>query len=123
MNANTARAFTAAGMLLAATAVGMIETNSPTASAITPQRCGFYALNPAQGEKTGGYIHCGGSFILIKYHWSTGSTGTSCIEPWGSRPFFRDGPHRIVNAYYVTTPPNLTGPPGDQRCSVSQPRA
>ncbi|MDX8053801.1 DUF6355 family natural product biosynthesis protein [Lentzea sp. BCCO 10_0798] len=123
MNANIARAFTAAGMLLAATAVGMIDTPSNTASAISPRPCGFYSLDLPQGEQTGGYVHCGDGFILIKFHWSTGTTGTSCIPPWGSRPFFKDGPHKIVNAYYVPTRPNLSGPPGNQMCSTGQPRA
>ncbi|WP_143467070.1 DUF6355 family natural product biosynthesis protein [Lentzea kentuckyensis] len=122
MNANVARSLGAAGMLLAATALGMIDTNGYSAAAITPQRCGFYEINPPQGELTGRYIHCADGFILVKHHWSQGSTGTSCIEPWGQRPYFKDGPHKVVNAYYVTTPPNLTGPPGDQRCSLSQPR-
>lgn len=122
MKANIARALSAVGMLLAASAVGMIDTSGNSAAAVTPQRCGFYEINPPQGELTGRYIHCGPSFILIKYHWSQGSTGTSCIDPWGQRPFFRDGPHRVVNAYYVTTPPNLLGPPGNQMCSLRQPR-
>lgn len=123
MNSNVARALSAAGMLLAATAVGMIDTNGNSSTAIAPRYCGFYDLNPPQGELTGYYYHCGNSFILIKYHWTQGSTGTSCIEPWGQRPFFKDGQHEIVNAYYVTTPPRLTGPPGDQRCSLGQPQA
>lgn len=121
MNANTARALTAAGMLLAATAVGMIDTGG-TAAAVMPRTCGFQEINPPRGEVTGYYTHCADNFILIKYHWSTGNTGTSCIEPWGQRPFFRDGPHKIVNAYYVNTPPNLSGPPGNQWCSTGQPR-
>lgn len=122
MNVNVARALSAAGMLLAATAVGMVDTGGNPSAAVMPRYCGFYDLNPPQGELTGYYYHCGNSFILIKFQWSQGSTGTSCIEPWGQRPFYKDGQHEIVNAYYVTTPPKLTGPPGGQRCSLSQPR-
>jgi hypothetical protein len=122
MNVNTARALTAAGMLLGATAIGMIDTSGNPSAAVVPRYCGFYDLNPPRGELTGHYYHCGNSFILIKFHWSQGSTGTSCIEPHGQRPFFKDRQHEVVNAYYVTTPPNLTGPPGNQRCSVGQPR-
>lgn len=121
MNANLARALSAAGMLLAATAVGTTDTGNPSAAGMS-RYCGFYDLNPPQGEVTGYYYHCGKSFILIKFHWTQGSTGTSCIEPWGQRPFFKDGQHEVINAYYVKTPPNLIGPPGNQMCSVAQPR-
>ncbi|WP_434450199.1 DUF6355 family natural product biosynthesis protein [Lentzea sp. E54] len=96
---------------------------SNAASTIFPRPCGFYSFNLPQGEQTGGYVHCGDSFILIKAHWSTGNTFTSCLPPWGSRPFFKDGPHKVVNAYYVSTRPNLSGPPGNQTCSTGQPRA
>ncbi|WP_285647875.1 DUF6355 family natural product biosynthesis protein, partial [Lentzea sp. NBRC 102530] len=74
------------------------------------------------GELTARYFHCGNSFILIKFHWSTGTTGTACVPPHGQIPFYKDGQHKVVNAYYVTTRPNLTGPHGNQRCSLRQPR-
>lgn len=122
MNANLARAISATGMLLAATAVGMIDTSGTPSAAAKPPYCGFYDLYPPQGELTGYYYHCGNSFILIKFHWTQGSTTTSCIEPHGQKPFYKDGQHEVINAYYVTTPPNLIGPPGNQICSVGQPR-
>lgn len=122
MNANVARAVSAAGMLLASTAVGMIDTGGNPSAEVMPRYCGFYNINPPRGELTGYYYHCGNNFILIKFHWNQGSTGTSCVEPWGQTPFYKDGQHKVVNAYYVTTSPNLTGPPDDQRCSLSQPR-
>ena len=122
MNVNSARALTAAGMLLASAAVGMIDTNGDSPARVMPRYCGFYAIDPPRGELTGYYNHCGDSFILIKLHWDTGSSHTSCVPPWYQEPFYRDGPHKVVNAYYVTTPPNLTGPPDDLRCSLSQPR-
>ena len=123
MNTNVARAITAAGMLLVATAVGMID--SPEARSVEimpPPGCGFIELSQPVGELTARYFHCANSFILIKYHWSTGNTRTTCVEPWGQVKFFRDGPHKVVNAYYVNTPPNLIGPPGNQMCSFTQPR-
>jgi hypothetical protein len=121
VNANVARSLSAAGMLLAATAVGMIDGGSPE-RIMPPPGCGFYELSPPHGDLTARYIHCADSFILIKYHWSQGSTGTACIPPWDQHNFYMDGPHKIVNAYYVTTPPNLSGPPGNQMCSLSQPQ-
>ena len=122
MNGRLARFATAAGMLLATTSLGLFDSPSNAAEQIMPQRCGFYEINPPVGELTGRYVHCADSFILIKFHWSNGSTGTTCVPPWWQIPFYRDGQHRVVNAYYVTTPPNLTGPPHDRRCSLGQPR-
>jgi hypothetical protein len=106
MKANVARFLSAAGMLFAATAVGLIDTGGNSSATVMPR-----------------YYHCGDNFILIKFHWTQGSTGTSCIEPWGELPFYKDGQHEIINAYYVTTPPNLIGPPGNQMCSVGQPKS
>ena len=123
MKANVARFLSAAGMLFAATAVGLIDTGGNSSATVMPRYCGFYDLNPPRGELTGYYYHCGDNFILIKFHWTQGSTGTSCIEPWGELPFYKDGQHEIINAYYVTTPPNLLGPPGNQMCSVGQPKS
>ncbi|MCP2243328.1 DUF6355 family natural product biosynthesis protein [Lentzea aerocolonigenes] len=123
MKANFARALSAAGMLLAATAVGTVDTSDDASASVMPRYCGFYEISPPRGELTGYYYHCGDNFILIKFHWDQGSTGTSCVPPWGQTPFFKDGQYKVVNAYYVTTPPNLTGPPGNQWCSIGQPRA
>src|SRR5687767_12523312 len=113
MNRGLARTATAAGMLLASTALGLIDVPSSSAEGIRQPRCGFYEVNPPQGELTGRYVHCGPSFILVKYHWSRGSTGTTCLPPWDQHSFFRDGPYTVVSTYYVTTRPNLTGPPHD----------
>lgn len=123
MNGRLGRAATTVGMVLATTAMAMIDMPSASATRIMPPRCGFYEVSPPAGELTGRYVHCADSFILIKFHWSTGSTGTACVAPWWQIPFYRDGQHKVVNAYYVTTPPNLTGPPHDRRCSTGQPRA
>jgi len=120
MNQRLARLTTAIGMVLASTAISLL--NHTPSEAAAPQWCGFYELNPPQGEQTAGYVHCGRNFILIKYHWSQGSTGTACIEPWGRHGFFMHGPYRVVNAYYVNVAPNLQGPPHDFRCALSQPQ-
>jgi len=123
MDVNSARVLTAAGMLLASTAVGVIDTGGDSSARVMPRYCGFYAIDPPRGELTGYYNHCGDSFILIKLHWDTGSSYTVCVPPWGQNPFYKDGPHKVVNAYYVTTPPNVSGPPGNQWCSTGQPKA
>lgn len=123
MNTNVARAVSAVGMLVAASAVGMIDDGSGSAARIMPPPgCGFIQLSQPVGELTGRYIHCADSFILIKFHWSGGNTGTACMPPWHQHPFYRAEGQRVVNAYYVTTPPNLLGPPGNQMCSLAQPR-
>lgn len=122
MNGRLARTATAVGALLASTALGMIDSPAASAERIMPPRCGFYELDQPVGELTSRYVHCADGFILIKFHWSEGSTGTACVPPWGQHPFFRDGRYRVVNAYYVTTRPNLTGPPNDLRCALGQPR-
>ncbi|MGW6928440.1 DUF6355 family natural product biosynthesis protein [Lentzea sp. NPDC054927] len=109
-------------MVLVSVALGLIDSPSSAAEPNELPPCGFSELNPPRGQQTARYYHCGGGFILIKYHWSRGSTGTTCLPPWDVHPFFWDGEYRVVNAYYVTTRPNLTGPPDDLRCSLVQPR-
>ncbi|MET9629056.1 DUF6355 family natural product biosynthesis protein [Lentzea sp. NPDC006480] len=121
MNRRLASVLSAAAMLVAAAAPG-----TPNAAAATriwpPPGCGFIPLPQPVGELTARYFHCAGTFILIKFHWDNGNTGTSCVPPWYQVPFYRDGTHVIVNAYYVSTPPNLSGPPGQEWCSLSQPK-
>ncbi|MGI5506473.1 DUF6355 family natural product biosynthesis protein [Lentzea sp. CA-135723] len=121
MNRRLVNVFSAVCMFAAA-AIG----NAPEADAATrimpPPGCGFVRLPQPVGELTARYFHCDDSFILIKFHWSGGNTGTSCVPPYHQRPFFRSDGQTVVNAYYVTTPPNLTGPPSDRRCALSQPR-
>lgn len=123
MNRPLASFATALGMLLASSAAGMIDSASSSPARVMPAYCGFLELAQPQGELTAHYYHCGKHFILIRFHWSQGSTGTRCIEPWGTDRFYKDGPHRVVNAYYITMPPNLVGPAHDLRCALSQPRA
>lgn len=123
MKPNIARALSTAGMLLATSAVGMFDgaSNSP-ARIMPPPGCGFIPLPQPVGDLTARYYHCADSFILIKYHWSGGGTGTACVPPWYQRPFYRSGDQVVVNAYYVTTPPNLMGPPGNRMCRTGQPQ-
>ena len=121
MNRRLANVLSAAGMFAAAV-VANAQHADASAKIMPPPGCGFIQLPQPVGELTARYFHCGGSFILIKFHWSGGNTGTACVPPWDQRPFFRAEGQVVVNAYYVSTPPNLTGPPGDQRCSLSQPR-
>ncbi|MEV6236761.1 DUF6355 family natural product biosynthesis protein [Lentzea sp. NPDC051838] len=103
-----------------------VVTNAQDADAavriMPPPGCGFIRLPQPVGELTARYFHCANSFILIKFHWSGGNTGTACIPPFYQHPFFRADGQEVVNAYYVSTPPNLTGPPDDLRCSLTQPR-
>ncbi|RAS58996.1 hypothetical protein C8D87_11649 [Lentzea atacamensis] len=123
MNRRLASAATALGVLLVSSAVGMIDRAAGSTAKAMPAYCGFLELAEPQGELTARYYHCGKHFILIRFHWSQGSTGTRCIEPWGTDNFYKDGPHKVVNAYYIKTPPNLVGPVDDLRCALSQPRA
>ncbi|WP_394620156.1 DUF6355 family natural product biosynthesis protein [Lentzea sp. JNUCC 0626] len=119
MSGSIARTLIMIGTALATTAVGMI--NEP-ATKIMPPQCGFYELSPPYREMTARYSHCGDSFILIKFHWNTGSTGTRCVAPWEQQPFFKDGPYRVVNGYYVKTPPNLGYSNGQHFCLTRQPQ-
>ena len=107
--------------VFAAASVANAEDADASTRIMPPPGCGFIPLPQPVGELTARYIHCGGSFILIKVHWSGGNTGTSCIWPWEHHPFFRSDGQVVVNAYYVPTPPNLSGPPGNQWCSQVQP--
>ncbi|WP_442916486.1 DUF6355 family natural product biosynthesis protein [Lentzea sp. DG1S-22] len=68
--------------------MGLIDAPLSSATRIIPPRCGFYEVSAAVGELTARYAHCADSFILIKYHRSTGTTGTSCVSPWWQVPFF-----------------------------------
>ncbi|WP_285641895.1 DUF6355 family natural product biosynthesis protein, partial [Lentzea sp. NBRC 102530] len=91
MKSNVARTISAAGMLLATAALGMIDDHGTrSAKIMPPPGCGFIALPQAVGELTARYFHCGNSFILIKFHWSTGTTGTACVPPHGQIPFYKD---------------------------------
>lgn len=121
MNRRLANLLGAVGMFAAAPVANAEDTDAPV-RIMPPPGCGFIPLPQPVGELTARYFHCADSFILIKVHWSGGNTGTACLPPWDQHPFFRSGGQVVVNAYYVSTPPNLTGPPSDQRCSLSQPR-
>ncbi|MEU3642929.1 DUF6355 family natural product biosynthesis protein [Lentzea sp. NPDC034063] len=121
MNRRLASVLSAAAMFAAAAIADPQEADA-SARIMPSPGCGFVPLPQPVGELTARYFHCADSFILIKFHWSGGNTGTACEPPWAQHPFFRSGGQVVVNAYYVSTPPNLIGPPGKQMCSVSQPR-
>ncbi|RDI25420.1 hypothetical protein DFR72_108112 [Lentzea flaviverrucosa] len=121
MNRRLASVLSAVAMFAAAAIADPQEADA-SARIMPSPGCGFVPLPQPVGELTARYFHCADSFILIKFHWSGGNTGTACESPWAQHPFFRSGGQVVVNAYYVPTPPNLIGPPGNQMCSVSQPR-
>ncbi|MET9225583.1 DUF6355 family natural product biosynthesis protein [Lentzea sp. NPDC003310] len=121
MNRRLASVLSAAAMFAAAAVTAPQEAGA-VASLMPSPGCGFVPLPQPVGELTARYFHCDDSFILIKFHWSGGNTGTACVAPWHQHPFYRSDGQRVVNAYYVKTPPNVIGPPGSQMCSVSQPR-
>ena len=84
--------------------------------------CGFYFTNPDHERATARYYHCGNSFILIQVDWNTGWRQRRCVRPWYSIPFYADGPHYVVNAYYIPVPPDLIED-GDHRiCRTAQPQ-
>ncbi|GHH62454.1 DUF6355 family natural product biosynthesis protein [Lentzea cavernae] len=120
MSSRLTNVLCAVGMFL-----GTAMSSAPDANAhariVPAPGCGFIPLPQPVGELTARYYHCADSFILIKYHWSGGNTRTTCVSPWGQVPFFRLVGQVVVNAYYVTTPPKLSGPPGNQMCSHYQP--
>lgn len=84
--------------------------------------CGFYRTNHDPAGTASRYKHCADTFIMIRIHWSEGTTHRLCVEPWQMLPFWpdQDG-HVVVNGYYIPDPPRLlTTPLGTQRCSLSQ---
>ncbi|GAA3863335.1 hypothetical protein GCM10022243_32340 [Saccharothrix violaceirubra] len=97
----------------------VLGTASPTAASALPAVCGFTSVNPDHHHgATAVYRHCADSFVLVRVDTDHGPY-TRCLGPWTELPFW---PHeRVVNAYYVTTPPTLLDL-GDHRiCSLTQP--
>ncbi|MFB9905344.1 DUF6355 family natural product biosynthesis protein [Allokutzneria oryzae] len=93
--------------------LGMTAIAAPSASAAP---CGWYKIGD-----TGYHNHCGTGLILVKYHWSNGNTGTTCQGP-GIIPFYPDGPHQRVNAYYVPKKPaTMINAAGQEICRTGQP--
>lgn len=122
MNRRLANVLSAVSMFAVAAANNAAEA-IPSGRIMPPPGCGFVQLSEPIGDLTARYFHCGDSFILIKIHWSGGSSRTSCVPPWYQLPFYRAEGQVVVNAYYVSVPPNLSGPAGNQMCSLSQPHA
>lgn len=108
----------------AALALPMQLTGSAAAQVEAQGACGFYFTNPDHDNGvTARYYHCADSFILIRIDWSEGSHYRVCVYPWESRPFWPDGPHTVVNAYYVAVAPNLfVDVDGNEHCSLTQPQ-
>lgn len=75
--------------------------------AVQASGCGFYKVEPNVGSLTARYKHCGSGHIMIKWHWSNGSTSSDCVEPWGEYSFHRFHGHVVVNAYYMPVRPNV----------------
>ena len=121
MNRRLANVLGAVGMFAAASVTSAHDADA-SARIMPPPGCGFIPLPQPVGELTARYYHCANSFILIKFHWSGGNTGTACLPPFYQHPFFRSDGQEVVKAYYVSTPPNLSGPPGGEWCSFTQPR-
>ncbi|MET9628288.1 DUF6355 family natural product biosynthesis protein [Lentzea sp. NPDC006480] len=121
MNEQPARTLIMIGTFLASTAIAMMDT-APASTTTTAPRCGFYQLSRPIRDLTARYVHCAGTFILIKFHWNNGNAFTSCEPPWSDHPFYADGPYRVVNAYYVPTPPRLGNSDGRVFCLTSQPQ-
>ena len=94
-------------------ALGMTAVATPSADA---EPCGWYKIG-----RTGYHNHCGSGLILVKAHWSTGHTFTTCQGP-GVIPFYPDGPHEVVNAYYVPKrPATMININGVEICRTGQP--
>jgi len=85
--------------------------------------CGFYFTNPDHDSGVNArYYHCGDSHILIRVEWNTGWHYQDCVPPWYSMAFRPDGPHRVVNAYYVPIAPALMGEGANRMCRTAQPQ-
>ncbi|SDD56685.1 DUF6355 family natural product biosynthesis protein [Actinokineospora iranica] len=89
------------------------------ASPASAAPCGF----SVDGVGNGTYVHCANTFVLVKGHWSGGSTFTNCFRPWEIGYYGPDAGQRVVKVYYVPVRPNLvTFPNGTVGCSLYQPR-
>lgn len=100
--------------VVAALAMSVVLT--PAASAAP---CGW-----SKAGRTGSYLHCSNSFALIKFVWSNGASGTTCLGPWGDTKFYPDGRREVTKAYRVAKPPNtLKDARGQAICSATQPSA
>lgn len=120
---NMARRRIVAAVVTVLLAFAVLPSGSMAAQATAGKACGFYFTNPDHDSGvTARYDHCGDSFILIRIDWSEGSHYRACVYPWSSEPFWPDGPHRVVNAYYVPVAPNLIDYGGGQHCSLTQPQ-
>lgn len=116
---------TAAGVLLA-TMVGAPATASaaPAMEQASDLPCGWFRTNHDPQGTTSRYRHCADTFIMIRIHWSNGVSQRLCIEPWDNHPFWWDGDHVVVNAYYIPDRPRvIVRPDGSAFCAASQPTA
>ncbi|WP_106196963.1 DUF6355 family natural product biosynthesis protein [Umezawaea tangerina] len=100
----------------------MTIAESASAQVAKDGTCGFYFTNPDHNSATARYLHCGNSFILIQVDWSNGWHQRECVPPWYSVPFYPDGPHRVVNAYYVPVAPDLIDDGQHRICRTGQPQ-
>lgn len=109
--------------LIAILATFPVTTTGPASAETSADgRCGFYFTNPDHERATARYLHCGNSFILIRVDWSNGWHYRVCVPPWYSIPFYPDGPHRVVNAYYVPVAPDLIEDGEHRICRTAQPQ-
>lgn len=101
--------------MAALVAFGAVFVAVPAAEAAP---CGWSKL-----KRTGYFRHCGSQLVLVKFHWSNGPTGTTCMGP-GTRPFYPDGRHEVVKAYSVAKPPaTMRNAQGKLICRAGQPSA
>ncbi|GAA5159651.1 hypothetical protein GCM10023321_41110 [Pseudonocardia eucalypti] len=105
-----------ASLLPVVTAFGMTVVFTPTAGAAP---CAF-----SKAGRTGTYRHCANSFALIKFVWSNGASGTTCLGPWGETKLYPDGRHEVTRAYRVSKPPStMKNAQGKTICRAGQPSA
>jgi hypothetical protein len=110
-------------LVLALSSLLLPASGPATAQATSRGGCGFYFTNPDHDHGVSArYYHCGDSFILIRVDWSSGWHYLDCVPPWYSVAFRPNGPHRVVNAYYVPIAPALMGEGSDRMCRTAQPQ-